>query len=209
MRKVKSEKTFALIDTIRVTAQSYYDEKVHLVGGSVSTEDLKNVTSKDNNKVNLIAVAAIFMVIVISMRQISLPLLLTVSIEGAIWISMSISTLRGDWLFYIGYLIVSSILLGSTVDYAILVTNRFLEFKKNMDVNSAIKESVAHSAVSVLTSALILITAGILLGIICTDQLMAQLGNLLARGTLTAVIVVLFALPGLLRVISGKQSFSS
>ena len=205
MRKVKSEKTFALIDTIRVTAQSYYDEKVHLVGGSVSTEDLKNVTSKDNNKVNLIAVAAIFMVIVISMRQISLPLLLTVSIEGAIWISMSISTLRGDWLFYIGYLIVSSILLGSTVDYAILVTNRFLEFKKNMDVNSAIKESIARSAVSVLTSALILITAGILLGIICTDQLTAQLGNLLARGTFTAVIVVLFALPGLLRAVSGKQ----
>ncbi|MBR1598854.1 MAG: MMPL family transporter [Lachnospiraceae bacterium] len=203
----ESEETFDLLDHIKETAQSFYEEKVHLVGGSVSTEDLKYVISQDSNKVNLIAVVAIFFVLLISMRRVKLPILLTLSIEGAIWISMSISTLKGDWLFYIGYLIVSSILLGSTVDYAILVTNRFLEFRKNMDVNSAIKESIAHSAVSVLTSALILITAGVLLGIICTDQLMAQLGNLLARGTLTAVIVVLFALPGLLRVTSGKECF--
>ncbi|MBQ8151262.1 MAG: MMPL family transporter, partial [Firmicutes bacterium] len=117
----------------------------------------------------------------------------------------AVSTVKGDWLFYIGYLIVSSILLGATVDYAILVTNRFLEFKERMETDSAIRESIAHSAVSVLTSGLILITAGVLLGIICSDQLMAQLGTLLARGTLTAILVVLFALPGLLKITSGMN----
>ncbi|MBR1482986.1 MAG: MMPL family transporter [Ruminococcus sp.] len=201
----ESETTFALLDRIKNTAQGYYDEKVHLAGNSATTEDLKSVISEDNIKVNLIAVVAIFLVLLISMRSLKLPILLTLCIEGAIWVSMSISTLTGDPLFYIGYLIVNSILLGSTVDYAILVTNRFLEFKEQMDVNKALEESIAHSAVSVLTSALILITAGVLLGIICTDQLMAQLGSLLARGTLTAVIVVLFVLPGFLRIFFGKR----
>ena len=202
----ESESTFNLIDSIKKEAQSYYDEQIYIAGTSASTKDLKKVISKDSTKVNLIAVFAIFIVLLITMRSIRLPILLTFCIEGAIWISMSISTIKGDTLFYIGYLIVSSILLGSTVDYAILVTNRFLEFKKNMDVKNAIKESVAHSAVSVLTSGMILMVAGGLLGIICTDQLTAQLGNLLARGTFTAIIVVLFALPGLLEIVHNHLS---
>ncbi|MBQ9708326.1 MAG: MMPL family transporter [Firmicutes bacterium] len=201
----ESEETFALLEEIKGLAQSHYDEKVHLVGGSASTADLKRVISKDSRKVNMIAVFAILMVLILSMRSFKLPVLLTLCIEGAIWISFAVSTVKGDWLFYIGYLIVSSILLGATVDYAILVTNRFLEFKERMETDSAIRESIAHSAVSVLTSGLILITAGVLLGIICSDQLMAQLGTLLARGTLTAILVVLFALPGLLKITSGMN----
>ena len=201
----ESEDTFALLEEIKGLAQSHYDEKVHLVGGSASTADLKRVISKDSRKVNMIAVFAILMVLILSMRSLKLPVLLTLCIEGAIWISFAVSTVKGDWLFYIGYLIVSSILLGATVDYAILVTNRFLEFKERMETDSAIRESIAHSAVSVLTSGLILITAGVLLGIICSDQLMAQLGTLLARGTLTAILVVLFALPGLLKITSGMN----
>ncbi len=197
----ESESTFALIDRIREKAQSLYAEPIYIAGNSASTLDLKAVISKDNTNVNLIAVCAIFMILVLTMRSLRLPLLLTFCIKGAIWISMAVSCLKGDWLFYIGYLIVSSILLGSTVDYAILATNRFLEFKETMNAKCAIRESIAHSAVSVLTSGLILMAAGGLLGVVCTDQLTAQLGTLLARGTFTAMFVVLFALPGLLQLI--------
>ena len=73
--------------------------------------------------------------------------------------------------------------------------------KETMNAKCAIRESIAHSAVSVLTSGLILMAAGGLLGVVCTDQLTAQLGTLLARGTFTAMFVVLFALPGLLQLI--------
>jgi predicted RND superfamily exporter protein len=197
----ESESTFALIDRIREKAQSLYAEPIYIAGNSASTLDLKAVISKDNTNVNLIAVCAIFMILVLTMHSLRLPLLLTFCIKGAIWISMAFSCLKGDWLFYIGYLIVSSILLGSTVDYAILATNRFLEFKETMNAKCAIRESIAHSAVSVLTSGLILMAAGGLLGVVCTDQLTAQLGTLLARGTFTAMFVVLFALPGLLQLI--------
>ena len=197
----ESESTFALIDRIREKAQSLYAQPIYIAGNSASTLDLKSVISKDNTNVNLIAVCAIFMILVLTMRSLRLPLLLTFCIKGAIWISMAVSCLKGDRLFYIGYLIVSSILLGSTVDYAILATNRFLEFKETMHAKNAIRESIAHSAVSVLTSGLILMAAGGLLGVVCTDQLTAQLGTLLARGTFTAMFVVLFALPGLLQLI--------
>ena len=205
LNKNKIDKYADEISALKSNSRYYYDEKIHLVGGSVSTEDLKNVISRDSTKVNLIAVAAIFAILLISMHSLKLPVLLTMCIEGSIWISMSLSTLRGDWLFYIGYLIVSSILLGSTVDYAILVSNRYIEFRKHLDVDSAIKESIAHSAVSIMTSGLILIMAGILLSVICSDQLTAQLGGLLARGTFTAIIVVLFALPGFLKITADRK----
>ena len=200
----ESEETFELLDRIKETAEGYYGEGVYLVGDSPSTEDLKNVISEDSTKVNLIAVFAIFIVLILTMRSVKLPALLTLCIKGSIWISVSFSIIKGDPLFYIGHLIVSSILLGSTVDYAILVTNRFLEFRKELDAGNALRESIALSAVSVLTSGLILMTAGVLLGIFCSNQLMAQLGNLLARGTLTAVLVVLFALPGMISLIFRK-----
>ena len=196
----ESEDTFSLLERVKQTAGSIFDDKTHLVGTSVSTSDLKEVISADSLKVNLIAVVAIFLVLLFSTRSLILPVMLTLCIEGSIWISMAYSTLRGEYLFYIGYLIVSSILLGSTVDYAILVTNRFREFLQDEAPKVALRSSISHSAVSILTSGLILISAGILLNIICTDQLTAQLGKLLARGTMVAILVVLFALPGFLKL---------
>ena len=159
----ESDDTFSLLEQVKQTARSYFGDKTHLVGTSVSTSDLKEVISADSVKVNLIAVVAIFLVLLFSMRSLALPILLTLCIEGSIWISMAYSTLRGEVLFYIGYLIVSSILLGSTVDYAILVTNRFREFLQSEASEAALRDSVAHSAISILTSGLILISAGVLL----------------------------------------------
>ena len=204
----ESEDTFSLLEQVKQTAQSYFGDQTHLVGTSVSTSDLKEVISADSLKVNLIAVIAIFVVLLFSTHSLILPIMLTLCIEGSIWISMAYSTLRGETLFYIGYLIVSSILLGSTVDYAILVTNRFREFLQEETPNVALRSSIAHSAISILTSGLILISAGILLSIICTDQLTGQLGKLLARGTMVAILVVLFALPGLLKLYARKKGSS-
>ena len=99
----------------------------------------------------------------------------------------------------------SSILLGTTVDYAILETNRFREFSLLEDVDAALRDSIAHSGISVLTSGFILGAAGALLGVICTDQLTAQLGWMLARGTAVAVLVVLFVLPGFLKILTRWQ----
>ena len=171
-----------------------------MAGNSVSTYDLKKVISADSVKVNLIAVLAIFLILVASFRKLRIPVILTLGIEGAIWINMTIPYITGAHLFYIGYLVVSSILLGATVDYAILMTSRYGEYRTDMTYREAILTSLRQSAISIFTSGSILIVAGILLWQISTNQLIAQLGFLLARGTFLAIIMVIFVLPALLRL---------
>ena len=201
----ESEETFALIERIKAAAGRYYGETAMLAGNSASVYDLKTVISADSIKVNLVAVAAIFLVLLLSFRSLLLPVILTLSIEGAIWICMAISYLTGSHLFYIGYLIVSSILLGSTVDYAILITARFRETLPELGASAALKKSITLSAISIFTSGLILSMAGFLLSLFCVNQLIAQLGILLCRGTLLAMVVVLSVLPGLLYLTAGKH----
>lgn len=197
---VESEKTFNMIDKIKQITEKYYGNDFHLVGSSVSTYDLKKVISADNTKVNSIAVGAIFIILLISFKSVLIPCILTLLIEGSIWISMAIPYVTGNHLFYIGYLIVSSILLGSTVDYAILVMSRYLEHRVVKGLKESIHDSIASSTISIFTSGSILTIAGVLLNHFCTSQLTAQLGILLARGTVIAILVVLFVLPAMITV---------
>lgn len=193
----ESEKTFAVIEEIKQIAESFFPGENHLIGNSVSVYDLKKVISADNIRINLITGTAIFLVLILTFRSLLLPMILTLCIEGSAWITMASFLPEGRPIFYIGYLVVTSILLGCTVDYAILVTSRYRELAAGNDPHP-VGRSIELSASSVLTSGLILTSAGIGLSLISTNQLVAQLGIMLARGTMTAAAAVLFALPGML-----------
>ena len=106
-------------------------------------------------------------------------------------------------IFYIAYLIISSIQLGATVDYAILLTERYKEFRITCDKNTAIKNTLSAVTVSILTSGSALTVIGFLLGIISTHGLLSQLGFFLGKGTLCSLVIVLFALPALLYLFDG------
>lgn len=136
----------------------------------------------------------------LSFRSISLPVILVLTIETAIWINLSIPYYSGKPLFYIAYLIISSIQLGATVDYAILFTDRYREKRECLGKKESIVETIADVTASILTSGTVLTVVGILLGIISTHGLLSQLGYLLGKGTICSVIAVFFVLPGLLYV---------
>ena len=195
----ESEETFGVIEAIKRTAEDFFPGESHLIGNSVSVHDLKKVISADNIRINLITGSAIFMVLILTLRSLLLPVILTLCIEGSAWITMASFVPEGKPIFYIGYLVVTSILLGCTVDYAILVTSRYRELKAAGD-HDPVRNSVSLSASSVITSALILTSGGVGLWLLSTNQLVAQLGVMLGRGTVTAAAVVLFALPGFLSV---------
>lgn len=191
--------TFNLIEDINSIVQKYYkDNEYYLAGNGVSTYDLMNTVTSDMVKVNLIAIASVFIVLLITMKSITLPIILVTSIETAIWINLSFPYFMDNNIFYIAYLIISSIQLGATVDYAILLTDRYLEFRKTTDKLSAIKKTISSVVVSILTSGSILTVVGFLLGYISTHGLLAQLGIFLGRGTVCSLIIVLFVLPALL-----------
>ena len=113
------------------------------------------------------------------------------------------STFDGTPIFYITYLIISSIQLGATVDYAILMTDRYRENRADLPKREALVKTVADVAVSILTSGSVLTVVGLLMGHISSNRLLSQLGLLLGRGTMFSLAIVLLVLPGLLSVSDG------
>lgn len=194
----EGEETFALVEQVRNIAQKYYSDTYYLAGEGVSTYDLMETVTDDMVKVNFMAIAAVFIVLLLSLRSISLPIVLVLSIETAIWINLSIPYFMDTTIFYIAYLIISSIQLGATVDYAILMTDQYKENREMMNKKAAVIQTISDVTVSILTSGSVLTVVGLLLGYITTNQLLGQLGIFIGRGAILSLIIVLFVLPGLL-----------
>ena len=194
----EGDETFDRVETIRDTAEEYYPGEWYLAGEGVSTYDLMDTVTQDMMKVNLVAIGAVFLVLLLTMRSIVLPVILVLAIETAIWINLSIPYFSGQPLFYIAYLIISSIQLGATVDYAILLTERYKEYRETCGKKEAVSNTLSAVTVSILTSGSVLTVVGFLLGYISSHGLLSQLGFLIGKGTVCSLIIVLFALPGML-----------
>ena len=200
---LEGDTTFKLVGRVREIAQSYYPGQWLLAGEGVSTCDMKETVTADMAKVNLIAIAAVFIVLLLSFKSLSLPVILVLAIEAGIWINTAIPYFTNQSVFYISYLIITSIQLGATVDYAILFTDRYTEFRRTLQKKEAIVQTVSSVTVSILTSGLTLTVVGFLMGRISTHGLLSQLGFFLGRGALLSMGIVLFALPGMLCLLDG------
>lgn len=194
----EGEETFSLVEEIRHTAQDFYSDQFYLAGNGVSTYDLMETVTSDMAKVNFIAIAAVFIVLVITMKSLILPVVLVLDIETAIWLNMSFPYFSDSYIFYIAYLIISSIQLGATVDYAILLTDRYIEYRNEMPKKRAIRDTISSVTLSILTSGSVLTVVGYLLGGFSTHGLLAQLGIFIGRGTVCSLSIVLLVLPAML-----------
>lgn len=199
----EGDATFDLVKEVRNTAEKFFPGEWYLAGEGVSTYDLMDTITQDMEKVNLVAIGAVFLVLLLTLKSVVLPVLLVLGIETAIWINLSIPYFMGQKIFYIAYLIISSVQLGATVDYAILLTERYKESRQMMGKKDSITKTLSAVTVSILTSGSALTVVGFLLGIISTHGLLSQLGFFLGKGTLCSLIIVLFALPGMLYLFDG------
>ncbi len=186
------------IEKVHGICEKYYGDEALIAGDLASTEDLKTTITADNTRVNLLAIAFVFLILVVNFRSISLPIILTLVIELSIWINLAIPYFSSTTLHYIGYLIISSVQLGATIDYAILLTSRYMEERKSLAKKQAAHSAIKLTVLSLLTSALILAIAGIILGKISTNLVLSQLGILVGRGAVISFLLVLVVLPALL-----------
>ncbi|MGL5973553.1 MAG: efflux RND transporter permease subunit [Oscillospiraceae bacterium] len=199
----EGDETFKLIEKIRDISYRYYQDTYYLAGEGVSTYDLMDTVTSDIVMVNIIAIGAVFIVLLFATKNISLPIILVLSIETAIWLNLAVPYFMGSTIFYIAYLIISSIQLGATVDYTILLTDRYKECRQYSEKKEAIIETLSAVTVSILTSGSVLTVAGFLLGYVSSHGLLSQLGMFLGKGTLFSMAIVLFVLPGLLYIFDG------
>ena len=194
----EGEDAYALLDEIRAIAQDYYGADVILVGNSTNAFDLASSFSGDNLKISILTALFVMVILLFTFKSAGLPILLVLTIQGSIWINFSVPVLTGTNLFFLSYLVVSSIQMGATIDYAIVITNRYLELKTVLDRKEAAVEALSQSFPTILTSGTIMAVAGFLIGGISTDATIGSVGQTLGRGTVTSIILVMTVLPQLL-----------
>lgn len=199
----EGDSTFTLVENIRRIADTYYPDNNYLAGEGVSTYDLKETITADMVLVNLVAIGAVFVVLLITLKSIPLPFILVLSIETAIWLNLSVPYFSDKPIYYLAYLIISSVQLGATVDYAILMTDRYRENRQSLEKKSAVIHTLSDVFVSIMTSGSVLTVVGFLLGWMSSNQLLAQLGVFVGRGAIFSLAIVLFVLPGLLYICDG------
>ncbi|NBJ95100.1 MMPL family transporter [Parablautia muri] len=196
----ESEETFAFLDKMHDIAGKYYDGTVLVCGESVSQYDLQKTFSRDNMVVNVVSILVVLVVLLFTFKSAGMPVLLIAVIQGSIWINFSVPTLQHDNLFFLGYLIVSSIQMGANIDYAIVIASRYTDLRKTMGRKQSIIDTMNLSFPTIVTSGTMLAVAGILIGKMTSDVAIFGIGKCLGRGTLISIFITMFVLPQILLV---------
>ena len=197
----ESDETFAFLQKIHRITEKYYDaDKIYVVGESVSQYDLKKCFDRDNKVTSIISILAVLVVLLFTFKSAGMPVLLIAVIQGCIWINFSVPALQHDNLFFLGYLIVSSIQMGANIDYAIVIAGRYTELREKMGKKEAIISTMNLSFPTIITSGTMLAVAGTLIGKMTSDCAIYGIGKCLGRGTIISILITMFVLPQILLV---------
>lgn len=194
---VEAAETFALIERLIPAVKDVYPDAI-FAGESMSAYDLNESFVSDNLLITLLTIAFIYAILLFTFRSWGITLVLVLVIQGAIFINFAIPVFMGSNLFFFVYLIVSAIQMGATIDYAILITNRYRELRAEYDKKQSIIETLSGAFPTIFTSGSIMTVAAFLIGFIASEPLIASIGMCLGRGTLISIACVMTVLPALL-----------
>ena len=176
-----------------------HTENSYLTGEGAMTKDLISIADNDFVVTSIISIAAIFLLIAICFKSISIPFILVLMIELSIWINIGLSYLMGSQISFITPTVINCVQLGATVDYAILMTTRFREeLQSGKDKRTAIHDAAASSCTSIFQSALVFFSATIGVYFICDIKMIKEICALLARGSFISAVMIMFVLPPVL-----------
>ncbi len=193
---VEGEETYAALEKIRNTVAKYYNaEDIVLAGNSTSNKDLSSSFGMDNTIITVLTALFVMIILLFTFQSAGLPVLLVLTIQGSIWMNFSLPYLQGKSVFFLGYLVVSAIQMGATIDYAIVITSRYMELKTYMPIKEAIVETLNQAFPTIVTSGSMLVAAGFIISNVSSNAVVAEIGLALGRGTLTSIALVLLVLP--------------
>ena len=202
---IEDAAAFAYDDSIKAIVELYYPEGAHFIGKTPVAKDIKEIILQDNREVNLISILGVAIVVFIAFRSLAVTLIVLVPIEVAVYVNMALPYLYNQKLAFLGYLMVSSMQLGATVDYSILLTNHYLAIREEEpDKREAAIKTIAKSTVSIMTSGLVLTIVGYGLKFMSSVPTVVDLGHLIGRGGLFSMLFVLTLLPLLLTLFDGR-----
>lgn len=199
----EGDEAFTLVEQIRKTAEAYYPGEAYACGQSPNMYDMKECVREDNKTVNMITVISIYLVLLGMTKNWFMPILLILAIQCSIWVNMSVPYFMVSKLSYLCYLIVSTVQMGATVDYAILLTDTYQERRMKANKKEAMKSTLGNVFSSILVSALMLALAGFCMAGASSNAILAGMGILVGRGAILSVVMVMLLLPTLLLLTDG------
>jgi predicted RND superfamily exporter protein len=175
----------------------------HIISRTSAVMEIKDMSDRDYVITTIISILAVFLIIMLSFRSLVVPIILIILIEGAVFINMAIPALSHEPLIFMGYIIVSCLQLGATIDYAILITHRYRENRRIHDQKQSMFMTIDESFGSIVTSGLILTVAGFILALVSRIPVIASMGRLIGFAGAISMTLVLIALPQVLYLSDG------
>lgn len=194
---IADQNAFTFVESLRAHVATLYSES-YIAGSTPTMFDISETFNSDVVTINLIAFFAILIILLLSFRSISISVLLTALIQGAIFITMGTNALLGSPIFFICYLLVMCIQMGATIDYAILLSSRYIEARKTHDKYKSAAIALERSITTILTSGLILTLSSLTVGFVSGVALISAFGQLLGFGCLVSMFLIIFTLPQIL-----------
>ena len=193
----EGEASYTYLNILHGLIARYYGQG-YLVGDTTSCYDLRASFEHDNLLISILSVAFVILVLLFTFKSAGLPLLLIMIIQGSIWCNFSVPTLRHDNLFFLTYLIISAIQMGANIDYAIVISSRYMSLKEHMNLREAMIESLNLAFPTIITSGLMLSSAGIVIGLRTSNETISAIGIYLGMGTMISIFLVMCVLPQIL-----------
>ncbi len=195
---VESEETTQFMDSLTELCDAKLENRVYFIGNTPMNYEMEQSFDKELLTITLLTAIAIFAVVLFTFRSVWVPLILVLLVQCGVYITMSVNFLMGYSIYYLALIIVQCILMGATIDYGILFTNYYRESRKTMDVKDAIAAAYNGAIHTILTSGLIMVIVTGVIGFSPVDPTIAQICKIVSIGSLSAILLILFVLPGLL-----------
>ncbi len=193
-----SEETRAFLNTLSERCEGLLEGETWLIGTSAMNREMAQTFDAEMNRITLISALAIFIVVALTFRSLIIPLILVLTVQCGIYLTMTFIGLSGGGMYYLAILMVQCILMGATVDYAILYTSYYREQRLHADRPEAISGAYAGSLHTILTSASIMIVAAGILGFVFANPAIGEICLTISRGAISATLIIVFILPGVL-----------
>ncbi len=204
-----SEETTAFMDDLYTRCERDFTGETYLIGTSAMVHEMANNFSREFLTVSLITAVAIFLVVLLTFRAPAIPLILVLLVQCGVYMAITAMGWQGYDVYYLALLVVQGILMGATIDYAIVFSSYYKELRRTLPRYESLCGAYEKSIHTIMTSGLILILVTAILGKFCPTQSIAQVCTSIALGSLSAVLLILFILPGLLacfdRLVVGRQ----
>jgi len=194
----ESAETYEYIDNVNRFCDELFENDTHVIGESAMFSEMKHGFSREMTIVTWLTVLAIFLIVALTFQSLVVPTILVLTVMTGVFVNVVMSGVITGHMLYLAYLIVQSILMGATIDYGILFTNYYVEKRKTLDVDDAIKEAYKGSIHTIMTSGLIMVLAPGVMAIFVDDVTISAIVGSLAIGAGVSVFLILTVLPGLL-----------